>query len=306
MHLPTLIETAWRARAPLRETAELDAYRLFHGWGEGYPGLGIDRYGSLATIEYRTHVKEQLDDIADAVLALHPFTAVVARPKRGRPQVLRGHLSEQPVRASEYGLRYLIDALRPGNPGLYLDARPARAWLREHSRDRRVMNLFAFTGSLGIAAAAGGARVLHVDSAKRSLAVCRDNHALNELRIDERDLMRVNIYQHLRRKATERQRFGGIIIDPPPLSGLALRSDRTPGERGVFGLAPVAARMLEPGGWLLCLFHHDERPHQALEAALVGACEIALEPIWRATSGADFPEPDPQRKLRLSAFARVA
>src|SRR5262249_43288443 len=156
------------------------------------------------------------------------------------------------------GLRFAIDLGRAGNPGLYLDARPVRAWLRGGAAaGRRVVNLFAWTGSLGVAAAAGGARpVTQADSHAASLVWCRSNAELSGVACDDRDLARMNVYQHIRRAQAGRQRYDAIILDPPPGPEAPRPKDRTPGLRGVAALAAPSARMLEPGGWLLCLFHH--------------------------------------------------
>jgi 23S rRNA (cytosine1962-C5)-methyltransferase len=204
----------------------------------------------------------------------------------------------------ERGLRFAIDLLRAGNPGLYLDARPVRDWIRRNAAGRRVLNLFAFSGSLGVAAAVGGARpVVHVDSHGGALAWCRVNAELNQLAIDERDLARMNIYQHIRRAQAGRQRYGGIIVDPPPGPAEPRRKDRTPGLRGTFALVQPAARMLEPGGWLLCFHHRDSRERAAIEEEMAAAAgPVRLELLWWGESGDDFPEPDPRRGLRVSAW----
>jgi 23S rRNA (cytosine1962-C5)-methyltransferase len=297
------IVTAWRARAALHETPDLDAYRLFHGWDEGCPGLAIDRLGDIATIEYRTGLADRLDEVVAGLDACRRFACIVARPRGEAGFALRGSLPDAPVVVHEHGLRLLVDPARPGNPGLYLDARPARQWVRANSQGRRVINLFAFTGSLGVAAAVGGARsVVHVDSTASALAACRENHALNGVPCDDRSLARVNVYQHLRRQQAGRQRCGGILLDPPPLEGLALRTDRTPGGRGVLALVPLVTRMLEPGGWLLCLFHHQAHSHDELDQSVQRASRVPLTVIWRGQSGPDFPEGDPHRKLRMTAF----
>jgi 23S rRNA (cytosine1962-C5)-methyltransferase len=297
------IVTAWQARASLHETPDLDAYRLFHGWDEGCPGLAIDRLGEVATIEYRAGLADRLDEAVAGLDACRRFACIVARPRGEAGLALRGSVPGAPVVVHEHGLRLAVDPARPGNPGLYLDARPARQWVRANSHGRRVVNLFAFTGSLGVAAAVGGARsVVHVDSTATALAACRANHALNQVPCDDRSLARVNVYQHLRRQQAGRQRCGGIILDPPPLEGPALRTDRTPGGRGLLALIPLVTRMLEPGGWLLCLFHHQARSHDELDQAVQSASQVPLAVLWRGQSGPDFPERDPHRKLRMTAF----
>ncbi len=296
------IAAAWRARAGLGE-----CHRLFHGWGEGLPGIEIDRYGDAVVIE---HAPEQAPLVAELIPALDAcqrFEVVVARP-RGfgtAPVAMRGALGRRVV--AEEGIRFSIDLARAGNPGLYVDARPARGWIRAHSAGRRVLNLFAFSGSLGVAAAVGGARaVTHVDSHQGALDWCRRNSELNGVRVDGRDLARMNIYQHLRRGQAGRQRYDAILLDPPPGPAEPRAKDRSPGLRGVAALAPLCARMLAPGGWLLCFFHRDGRPRDLVEAEIAAAAAPALEVLWRGEAGPDVPEPDPARALRVTAFGKNA
>jgi 23S rRNA (cytosine1962-C5)-methyltransferase len=300
------IRAAARARAELG--AGLDCYRLFHGWSEGAPGLIIDRYGQAARIEHGPGFESALLDIG-AILGELGVESVSARLRRFgvAPVAVTGAAPGRRV-VAEDGLRFAVDLARAGNPGLFLDARPARRWLRESSRGRRVLNLFAFTGSLGIAAAAGGAAsVTHVDSHAGSLAWTRENGALNGLGLDDRDLARMNIYQHLRRGQASRQRYDGIVVDPPPAAREPRRKDRTPGLRGVAALSPRLAAMLAPGGWLLCLFHRGgeaPRERDELEGEILAAAGVPLDIAWRGTSGPDFPEADETKKLRVTAFVR--
>ncbi|HEY8143775.1 MAG TPA: class I SAM-dependent methyltransferase [Kofleriaceae bacterium] len=301
MTLGARIAAAWSARDGLG-----DCHRLLHGWGEGVPGIEIDRYGDAAVIEHSADLAPLLAEVVPALDACHRFDAVVARPRAfgAAPVALRGALERRVV--AEDGLRFSIDLARAGNPGLFLDARPARAWIRAHSAGRRVLNLFAFSGSLGIAAALGGARsVTHVDSHPGALDWCRLNSQLNGIAVDARDLARMNIYQHLRRGQAGRQRYDAILLDPPPGSPEPRPKDRTPGRRGVAALAPLCARMLAPGGWLLCFIHRDARPLDEIEGEIARSAEPPLEVLWRGGAGPDVPEPDPARALRVTAFVKI-
>ena len=301
MSLSERIAAAWTARAGLGGSC----WRLLHGWGEGAPGLEIDRYGDAAVVEHSPELAPLLDEVLPALDACHRFDTVTARVRAfgAAPVALRGALDRRVV--EEDGMRFSIDLARAGNPGLYLDARPARGWIRAHSDGRRVLNLFAFSGSLGVAAALGGARsVTHVDSHPGALDWCRTNSELNRIAVDRRDLARMNIYQHLRRAQAGRQRYDAILLDPPPGPKGPRPKDRTPGQRGVAALAPLCARMLAPGGWLLCVVHHDRRPRDLIEAEIAASSE--LEVLWRGGAGPDFPEPDPARALRVSAFVKIA
>lgn len=312
MLLAGSVAAAWRAREGLLAGGEVDVYRVLHGFGEGVPGIDVDRFGDALVIEHRADQRDLLPDLVaalDACRRPERFDVVVARARGTAvaPEVLRGSPDALEGTVAEHGLRFAVDLARAGNPGLYLDARPARRWLYASAAGRRVLNLFAWTGSLGVAAAAGGARsVTHVDSAAPALEWCRRNSELNRIAVDARDLARMNIYQHLRRGQASRQRYGGIILDPPPGSAEPRPRDRTPGERGVRALAPLCARMLDDGGWLLVLFHHQpDRSHDALDAEVLEVAGVPLEVTWRGESGPDFPEPDSSHKLRLTAFVRT-
>lgn len=302
IELAAIVGAAWERRRELHADPDTDAYRVLHGWTEGALGLEIDRYGDGAIIRHGPDYGARLDEIAAALEARHRFAWMVAKPRGGEPRVLRGPVPER-CEVQDAGLVFTIEPGRRGNPGLFLDSRPVRRWIRDHAAGRRVLNLFAFTGSLGVAAAAGGAaRVTHVDAVRSALELCRENHQQNGVPVDDRDLVRVNVYQHLRKAGAGRRRFDAVIVDPPPLKAIAKRTDRTPGGHGIHGLAPLVTRLLEPGGWVVCLFHHDPRSHDALEAEFQAAAAVPLEVMWRGTSGDDFPETEPTRKLRVSAF----
>lgn len=296
------IARAWQRRSALHDDPTLDAYRVFHGWQEGAPALEIDRYGDAAFITYRDRVEHRLDDAVAALDEVADLRLIVGKPRDGEPHTLRGVMPADPYPVLEHGLRYFIEPWRPRNPGLYLDARPARRWLLDNARDRRVLNLFAFTGSLGVAAAVGGAaKVVHVDSQRGALARCLANHALNGVPTDDRDLARVNIYQHLKRNAARRRRWDGIIIDPPPVAPSAAARARL----GMPRLIPLLGATLAPGGWLLCFFHHSQRSVEDHEREVLDGAGVPLEVMWRGENGPDFPENRPERRLRLTAFRRA-
>ena len=203
--------------------------------------------------------------------------------------------------AVEHGRRFALEPLAGGNPGLYLDARSARAWVQSHAVGRRILNLFAWTGGFGVGALAGGARsVLHVDQQKRALARAKANHALNEQRIDDRDFERDDVYRFLTRAAKQGRRFGGIVIDAPPtVPGKAARDARS---QDYGALVPLAREVLDDHGWIVCMFSRRDVPRSEYEHGIVSSCPD-LTVIDRGESGIDFPEDDPERKLRFSVFS---
>ncbi len=288
---------AFEARSSLHDDPTTTAYRLFHGYGEGGPGILIDRLGDTALIENRGADREDVETAASFLKSLGLFQTIVLKQRGSQPSALLGTLPSEPSKVLELGLAYWIEAWAPRNPGLYLDARPARAWLRDNCKDRRVLNLYSYAGSLGVAAMAGGARgVIHVDTQKRALARCQENHKLNDQRTDARDCERLDVEKMLRKAASKGRRFGGIIVDPPP-PGLSAQDVATP-----ISLAPLLAKVADEGAWILCFFHHDKRSWDELENTMGEALGRRFEPLWRGRSGRDFPESSQERDLRLSAF----
>ncbi len=289
---------AYDARSRLHDDPQTTAYRLFHGYGEGGPGILIDRLGDIALIENRGAEAHEVEVAAGFLRGIGQFSTIILKERGDPPRALLGTLPSGPSIVLELGLKYWVEPWAPRNPGLYLDARPAREWLGSNCEDRRILNLYSYAGSLGVAAMAGRARgVIHVDTQKRALARCQENHKLNEQRTDARDCERLDVAKMLRKAAQSKRRFGGIIVDPPPPGVSAGEDIATP-----ITLAPLLAKVADEGAWVLCFFHHDSRSWDELEATMGDALGRPYKAIWRGRSGEDFPESSPERDLRLSAL----
>ena len=137
---------AFASRAELHARDETDAYRLFHGWTEGLPGLEVDRYGDYALMVAKGADPSVFEVVADALEALQSFRGILAKVRGERPICLRGEDPGETCVVRELGLSYRVELHQVHNPGLYLDARPARVWLLENARDRRLLNLFFLCG----------------------------------------------------------------------------------------------------------------------------------------------------------------
>jgi 23S rRNA (cytosine1962-C5)-methyltransferase len=97
--------------------------------------------------------------------------------------------AEPDRRVRENGVWYALDLQANRDAGLYLDTRSLRRWLKERMAGARVLNTFAYTGSLGVAALAGGAaRVVHVDLKRDFLNIARTSYTLNGFAIHRRGL----------------------------------------------------------------------------------------------------------------------
>ena len=146
--------------------------------------------------------------------------------------------------------------------GLFLDARRKRTLIRSGAEGKRVLNLFAYTCSLSVAAAKGGAcQVDSVDLSKTYLEWGRINFALNKLRArySERadpafpegaSLIHSDVMQFITRAGRKKSRWDIIILDPPSFSNSKRMSGTLDIRRDHRELIHSCLSLLSPGGTL--------------------------------------------------------
>ncbi|HLD99792.1 MAG TPA: class I SAM-dependent methyltransferase [Bdellovibrionota bacterium] len=256
------LERAWQWRRNRgyfgAEAEKSGAVRVFHGPGEGQGDLArlaIDVFGNHcwvttwgkankgAIIEVSRFLADQA--VESAVL--------LERPEHGipsSPEILFGTPPSGRFEVREGDARYWISLLNVKHPGLFLDHAPLREWLRTRSRGWRVLNTFAYTGSLSIAAALGEAeKVTTLDLSKPTIQWARDNWTLNQLSNERGEFIAADVFEWLPKLKRSGERFDCVILDPPSFSR---------GKKGDFSTAKdlqklheLAFDVLEPGGILI-------------------------------------------------------
>ena len=199
-------------------------YRLFNGFYEGLPGLVIDRYANTLVIKNHSRQPEslakQIEQIAHSLhdtfpeiesLLLKTRHSQDAEERRG--QHLKGqHL---PMSFTENDVNYSLDLRLNQDDSFYLDTRNLRTWLRQNSRDKRVLNFFAYTGSLGIAALAGqAASVLQTDSNNTFLDQAEQSRQLNKFSGQMR-LWTSDYFKAVARLKQAKSLYDIVILDAP-------------------------------------------------------------------------------------------
>lgn len=215
--------------APLREVAEsffaknqAEARRIFHGRGQLYPGLEhicLDWYPPLVLVSAYDAIADPLL-LVDSLLAADQEQQIQSivlqrRYEQGAPaETLHGDVLES-ITVLENGLKFEVHPGRRQNAGLFMDMRLVRQWLIANCRERNVLNLFAYTCSLSVAALAGGARsVTNVDISKTSIAWGERNHELNEQASRSVRSIPYNLFTSWGR-VKQYGRYDLVIIDPP-------------------------------------------------------------------------------------------
>ena len=199
-----------------------DSHRLCtmdDGWVERF---GSDVLISFKKVFARERLLEELQAWTDSVSL--PVRRVFARliptrsERREPPVLVVGDPSEslQGV-ATEWYLRFRIDFATGYSPGLFLDQRENRRYVR-HISPRRLLNCFAYTCSFSVYAACTGASTLNIDLSKKYLSRGRENFALNNLSTIDHRFISDDVRSVLPRLARRGEKFDAIILDPPTFS----------------------------------------------------------------------------------------
>jgi 23S rRNA (cytosine1962-C5)-methyltransferase len=229
--LPDLLERAIRRRVPLFNNPHHSALRLFNGFTEGHPELSVDLYGATAVLhDYREAAAEGPDfipTVQEVLQANLPWLQAAILKSRNSPdagerrgRLLFGTAPDQKVQ--EDGVWYAIDLRMNRDASLYLDTRGLRQWATRSLGGRSVLNTFAYTGSLGVAALAGGAsRVVQVDRNRTFLNLAKDSYTLNGFPIHKADFVTGDFWVQVSRLKRAGERFDCVIVDPPFFSTTA-------------------------------------------------------------------------------------
>jgi len=149
-------------------------------------------------------------------------TAIVVKERRkrhGREQHTKSGAAGTPFVVREAGLRFEVNLEAYLDTGLFLDHRALRAQVRDRAAGRRMLNLFAYTGSFTVYAAVGGATVSDsVDLSNTYLDWAARNFALNGLDPKRHALIRADVVAWLDVARRESRRYDLIVLDPPAFS----------------------------------------------------------------------------------------
>ena len=220
-----LLEKALEARASLFDARHEAAFRLFNGFTEGDPDLVIDLYASTLVIHNYADDPVQGGPLVEQATqflqnALVWLRAGVVKTRNARTQEEKqGQLlfGEKPdSKIKEHGVWYSIDLMMNRDASLYLDTRSLRKWLVANMRGKTVLNTFAYTGSLGVAAMAGGAeRVVQHDLNSQFLNVAKTSYTLNGFPIRKQDFVAVDFFTLAGKFKRTNETFDCVLIDPP-------------------------------------------------------------------------------------------
>ncbi len=226
----TFLTQAIAARLSLLDERHETAVRLFNGFLEGCPQLVVELFGETAVLYNYADPPEALNEVLAAVQSLlraqFPWLqAILLKSRNGSDEEKRGVLvwgSQPATKIREHGVRYALDLTMNQDASFYLDTRHVRRWALDNMAGKDVLNTFAYTGSLGVAAqAAGASRVLHTDLNKRFLNVAKTSYTLNGFPIDKKLFQTGDFWRQMSQLKRAGEQFDCVFLDPPFFSQTA-------------------------------------------------------------------------------------
>ena len=223
--IDSLISAALDARAGFVDAKHETAFRLFNGFTEGLPDLALDIYATALVVhDYSDPPSETLGQQAtELVCKRWPWiTSSVLKHRQTDDRDARaGHIllgteASLPRKVRENGVAYAINLLLNRDASLYLDTRGLRAWAKANLAGKRVLNTFAYTGSLGVAAMAAPARqVVSTDLNRRFLSLAKDSFSMNGFPVHKADFISGDFFEVIARLRRQNELFDCIFLDPP-------------------------------------------------------------------------------------------
>jgi 23S rRNA (cytosine1962-C5)-methyltransferase len=268
--LRSRISAAVFMRKTLFDTSRTNAFRLINAEGDGLPGLIVDSYNGVLVIQFSHPTMEVLKaEIVSLLIelalprAIYEKSTSFLRKKEGMEEI-RAHLYGQDipeVEVLENGLAYSVQVLEGQKTGLFLDQREMRSLVRDLSRDKRVLNCFAYTGGFSVSALAGGAlQVDSVEISKKCEPLVSRNLELNQLPLEAHrffaeDAIKFVVHSDLK--------YDLVILDPPAF--VKKKQDIDKAFRAYKDMNRAAIQKMGPGTLLLtcsCSYHVGEELFQ--------------------------------------------
>ncbi|NIZ41141.1 class I SAM-dependent methyltransferase [Entomospira entomophila] len=211
------------------------------------------------------------------------------RAQYTKPETLPTVMTE----IEEHELFYSLNLTDYLDMGLFMDHRPLRGELKEHSHGKRVLNLFSYTGSFGVVTAAGGAaEVINVDLSQRYLDWAKQNFQRNGLLGEQFRFIRADALSWMSEAETKyRHYFDTIICDPPAFSNSRQMDRPLDIQKGYITLIESSAKLLKRVGGVL----YFSSPLKTLQLDVRKFPYLEIKEITSFTVPYDFRKNHPHR-----------
>ena len=300
---------AWEYRKAVLRPEDLSCCRLIFGEADGFPGLTVDRFGPILSVQVLSVGMELRKELLFPLLAellrgdgqeisgIYERNDAALREKEGLAEYkgwfpLPGETP--PERAVteivENGIRYLVDVENGQKTGFFLDQKFNRQAVARLAKGRTVLDCFTHTGSFALNAAMGGAaHVTAVDVSESAVELARDNVRRNGLE-NTVECVCANVFDLLPELEKQSGRYDFIILDPP-----AFTKSRATVANAIAGYKEInyrAMKLLPRGGYLAtcsCSHFATEEKFTAMLQSAAHDAGVQLRQIEARQQAPDHP-----------------
>ncbi|MBR5324806.1 MAG: class I SAM-dependent rRNA methyltransferase [Muribaculaceae bacterium] len=279
-------------------TEKSNCFRLIHGEGDFLPGLIIDIYGSTAVMQAhspgmhfaREVIADALMEVMDGVITEVYYKSDTTLPYKAQldPQndYIRG--SYKGNVAIENGLKFYVDWLKGQKTGFFVDQRDNRALLEKYAKNRKVLNMFCYTGGFSFYAMRGGAELVHsVDSSAKAIDLTKKNVEMNFPNDERHEAYVKDAFKYLDEMGDN---YDLIILDPPAFA--KHRNALHNALQGYKRLNAKAFEKIKPGGILFTFSCSQVVTKEQFRLAVFSAAAMSgrnVRILHQLTQPADHP-----------------
>lgn len=303
------IRYAWEYRKTAM-AEDISCCRLIFGEADGFPGLTVDRFGSVLVAQTLSVGMEKLKDVifplflkilredGQDIAGIYERNDAAIRSLEGLSQgkgwfEIPGekHPASTCTEICENGIYYAVDFENGQKTGFFLDQKYNRLAVAKIAKGKRVLDCFTHTGSFALNAAKGGAEhVTAVDISASAIEMARANAVRNEL--DDRiDFVTADVFEFLADLERQgRHPYDFIILDPPAFT--KSRQTVANAEKGYKEINYRALKLLPRGGWFATASCSHFMPSELFVKMLQSAAKdanVSLMQIEARQQGPDHP-----------------
>jgi len=265
---PTLLRERIRQAITYRQTLvrETDAYRVIFSEGDFLPGLIVDRYNDILSVQVLTQAMDSEAPRSALVGELTERLQPASIAERVEPHIRE--LEQLPPRDSGLlfgektstifsmnGVQFHYHVGAGQKTGAFLDQRENYAAVTQYAQGE-ALDVFCYQGGFALHLAGCCSKVIGVDSSRPALEVADRNAALNHREVE---WIEANAFDLLKDYAAAGQQYDTVVLDPPAFA--KSRKNLETAIRGYKELNLRALKMLRPGGTLVtcsCSYHVEE------------------------------------------------
>jgi len=253
------IRIAIKSRQNILEDASTNACRLIFSEADYLPGLIVDKYANYLALQILTSgIESRKAVIIDELQKLLNPAGIFDKSDAGSRAhegmdtpggVLAGEYPPELVEVKENNIVYGINIAEGQKSGFYCDQRDNRRILAVHTKGKKVLDCFCYTGGFTLNSLnAGAASVTSVDSSALAIETLKKNIELNRLGAAEHRAIQSDVNKQLRKFREEGEIFDVIVLDPPKYAPSRSALDKA--QRAYKDLNRQGMLLLNSGGLL--------------------------------------------------------